>query len=89
MNEKALIEKVRLTYNLTDDAVKAIEHARKSSSISARDAMLQLGIISRRQLSDLLEKLEEESSTGIVSTPVNTRLLQTTELPLISCFQPE
>ncbi|MGB0648397.1 MAG: serine/threonine protein kinase, partial [Bradymonadia bacterium] len=86
MNDKALIEKVRLTYNLTDDAVKAIEHARKNSSVSAKDAMLQLGIISRRQLSDVLEKLDEDVSKAVFDTPVNTRLLQTIEQPLVPLF---
>jgi eukaryotic-like serine/threonine-protein kinase len=79
MNEQSLLERVRLTYHLSDDAVLAITNLCQKASISTADAVLQLGIISRRQLSDVMDDHRLEPSTEQPKQNVNPRLLQPTE----------
>lgn len=86
MNEQSLLERVRLTYHLSDDAVLAVTNLCEKSSIGTADAVLQLGIISRRQLSDVMDGHRLEQATEKPAQKINARLLQTIEQPIVPLF---
>ena len=86
MNDQSLLEQVQLKFQLTADAVLAIRNLCNTASISAAEAMLQLGIISRRQLSGVIEDNESRAENTAPSESPDAKLMQTMEHPIVPLF---
>ena len=67
MEDERLLERARQRFNLSAAALKSVTDLCAQQEIKASDAMLQLGVISRRQLTDL------------ISEPTNLQLKDTQE----------
>ena len=86
MNDQLLLEQVQLKFQLSDDAVLAIRNLCNTASIGAAEAMLQLGIISRRQLSGVIEDHQESKGHSAPSRNNDDRLMQTMEHPIVPLY---
>ena len=56
MEDDNLLERARLRFNLTAAALESVTTLCREQQLGASEALLQLGIISRRQLSDLVSE---------------------------------
>ena len=67
MDERKLLDRARERFNLNANTLKLVTDLSKEQGISMTDALLQLGIVSRRQLTDLINE------------PLNAQLRDTQE----------
>lgn len=86
MNDQSLLEQVQLKFQLSDDAVLAIRNLCNTASIGAAEAMLQLGIISRRQLSGVIEDNQSTSEHAVPIHATHDPQMQTMEHAIIPLF---
>ena len=56
MDDAKLLERARLRYNLNAEILQSVKDLSRQSGITVTDALLQLGVVSRRQLTDLLDE---------------------------------
>lgn len=84
MDDLSVLEWARKKFGLPEHVLEQVRRLSNSSSISIEDALLQLGIVSRRQLTDLIPETSTDRSSSDAIPP---SILNTVEQPIIPAFK--